>query len=194
MAVASAICPPSTMAWMRRLQVLEVPEAPSKSVAQLGTSTEKKIFGRPLDLAGGSRSHRRSLARFPVVGRPMTNLHLPPPPLDDSRPAPPSGCPARPLCHRRADLLVRGFFEGVCSISACFPLFFYGGIRRRRPMGHHRHVPRWHHHTAARRGRAHRSGGADRRGDRSQTKQVSDRSRAGDLADRSTSDPRASRV
>jgi len=98
----------------------------------------------------------------------MTNLNSPIPPVGRSRsaaPAPPSGCRAHPRSPvpARAELLVRRFFDRVCSISALFPLFFYGGPRQRRSMQHHRHVHRCHQHTADRRCRTHRSGGPDRR-------------------------------
>ena len=101
----------------------------------------------------------------PVVGLPMTNLNSPMTPAGRPRPAAPApsnGCPVSPLQSPRAELLVRGFFQRVCSISACFPLFFYGGTRPRRSMRHHRHVHRCHRHTAAQRCRAHRCGGSDR--------------------------------
>ena len=96
---------------------------------------------------------------------PMTNLNPPiPPPVVRSRtaaPGAPHGCPAHPLCCRRVELPVRGFFERLCRILALFPLFFYGDPRPGRSMRHHRHVPRCHQHTAARRCRAHRSDGPD---------------------------------
>ncbi len=125
-----------------------------------------EISRRPLDFSGGSRSHLRSLARLSGRGPAHDEPELP----DDTgrprsaAPAPPNGCPASPLQRPRAELLVRGFFQRVCSISALIPLFFYGGPRPRRPMRHHRQVHRFHQHPAARRCRAHRRGGPDHRG------------------------------
>lgn len=101
----------------------------------------------------------------PVVGQPMTNLNFPMPPVVRSRfaaPGAPIDCPADALQHPRATSLVRGFVERLCRTSALCPLFFYGGRRPGRPMRHHRHVHKCHQHTAARRCRAHRSGGPDR--------------------------------
>lgn len=69
--------------------------------------------------------------------------------------------PRRPAPVPRTELLVRRFFDRICSISARFPLFFYGGSRPRRYMRYHRHVHRCHQHPAARRCRAHRRSGPD---------------------------------
>lgn len=131
-----------------------------------GTSVEPEIFEDPLT----SRADRGLISApwraCPVVGQPMTNLNSPMTPVGRPRsaaPAPPNGCPASPLQRRRAELLVRAFFERVCPFSAHFPLFFYGGPRPRRSMRHHRHVHRCHQHPAARRCRAHQSGEPDRR-------------------------------
>lgn len=151
----SLACPSTRPPWAP----IHPPDGPDLSLW-----VEKKIFGDRLT----SRADRGLISTpwraCPVVGQPMTNLNPPIPPVVRSRSAAPAphGCPAHPLCCRRAELLVRRFFDRICSISALFPLFFYGGHRPGRLMRHHRHVPRCHQHTAARRCRAHRSGGPDR--------------------------------
>ncbi len=102
----------------------------------------------------------------PVVGQPMTNLNSPMPPVVRPRSAAPDprhGCPADAIRCSRAELLVRAFFGRLCWFSARLPLFFYGGRRPRRSMRHRCHAPRCNQHTAARRCRAHRRGGPDRR-------------------------------
>lgn len=126
----------------------------------------KKNFEDPLT----SRADRGLISApwhaCPVVGSPMTNLNPPMSPvprLDSAAPGAPHGCPADSLHNPRTERLVRGFFERLCPILPRFPMFFYGGFRPRRSMRHHRHVSRWHQHTAARRCRAHRSGGPDPR-------------------------------
>ena len=128
---------------------------------------EREIFEDPLTWRADRGLISAPWRACPVVGQPMTNLNSPMTPGGRPRPAapaPPNGCPATALQCSRVELLVRRFFDRICSISALFPLFFYGGPRPRRSMRHHRHVHRCHQHTAARRCRAHRSGGPDRPG------------------------------
>ena len=143
-------------------------DAPSKMPTSCGTPVcaAERIFEGPLT----SRADRGLISApwhaCPVAGMPMTSLNSPTPPVGCPRPAAHAlsiGCPAHALPFRSAERLARRFFGRVCSISALFPLFFYGGPRPRRSMRHHRHTPRCHQHSAARRCRAHRSGGPDRR-------------------------------